>query len=283
MKHPDPFIDVRVHHVDWEPGLSGVCAGYEDGQWRCAQLAQHLLEWLPEFALTHSERRAIADYNAVHMVSRAADAVYASENYGRRGEIGGLLLHVVLRQVFGTLPAVSKLYFKDSANDTVKGFDAVHVVAHDKRFESWLGEVKFYKDVATAIRDVVPEIEEHTEHDYLRSEFAAIGNKIDDEWAHAETLRALIHRNQSLDQVFAAVCVPVLLTYDSDTVSQYDAVSTEYEAALCEEVERNWKKFATEAPDITPRIHLILFPMKSKADLASEFDTGLKAWQTIPR
>ena len=39
------------------------------------------------------------------------------------------------------------------------------------------GEVKFYNDFATAVRDVVSEIEAHFKEDYLKKEFAAITNK----------------------------------------------------------------------------------------------------------
>src|SRR3712207_6996007 len=52
----------------------------------------------------------------------------SSEKYSKRGEFGELLLHSVIRDVFHSEPAISKIFFKDSANDTVKGFDAVHVV-----------------------------------------------------------------------------------------------------------------------------------------------------------
>ena len=37
------------------PGLAGVCAGFEAGKWRYDQLAEHILEWLPEFALNERE------------------------------------------------------------------------------------------------------------------------------------------------------------------------------------------------------------------------------------
>ena len=49
---PDPFLTVRVHNVDLEPSVSGLCAGYERGEWRAKQLADHVMDWFPEFALT---------------------------------------------------------------------------------------------------------------------------------------------------------------------------------------------------------------------------------------
>ena len=64
---------------------------------------------------------------------------------------------------------VSKFYFKSAANDTVKGFDAAHVVFVNppEDLELWLGEAKLYIDVDAAIRDVCGELSTHLSDDYL--------------------------------------------------------------------------------------------------------------------
>src|SRR5438552_9569908 len=116
------------------------------------------MKGLPEFCLTHSELTALNHETAVELLRQAAQRVYTTHRFENRGEFGELMLHVVLRQVFGTLPAISKIYYKDAANDTVKGFDAVHVVASSDAFELWLGEAKFYDDALAAIRDVAKEL-----------------------------------------------------------------------------------------------------------------------------
>ena len=186
---PTPFLECRIHRLSPNPGFSGICAGYESEDWRAQQLARHLVEWLPEFALTYSELQRLGPQNAVNMVAQAAMSVYESTNLTRRGELGELLLHVMLRQVFNTLPAISKYFYKDNRNDTVKGFDNVHVVVDGQELQLWLGEVKFYTDIGAAIRDVIPELIAHTTRDYLRAEFTAITNKIDPAWPHADRLK----------------------------------------------------------------------------------------------
>jgi hypothetical protein len=263
------------------PPLVAVCAGYELKVWRCQQLVSHLVQWLPEFALRHSELAALGPHNAVEMVGRAARAVYTSPKYKQRGEIGELLLHVILRQVFDTVPAISKYFFKDASNDTVKGFDAVHVVATDTSLELWLGEAKFYDDIAQATNKVVTSLQPHADRDYLRAEFAAITNKIDDTWPHAERLKKLIHPGTSLDDVFDAMCVPVLLTYDSPAVAAHDKVSPLFEVAFEKEVLAHRDCFAGKNLPKKLRIYLFLFPMKAKADLLAEFDAKLRTCQAI--
>lgn len=281
LPHPTPFLTARLRRDDLAPPLIAVCAGYELKAWRCNQLAKHLTQWLPEFALRESEREAIGAHNAVEMVGRAAQAVYKSADYKRRGELGELLLHVILRQEFQTLPAVCKYFFKDSGNDTVKGFDAVHVVATADRLELWLGEVKCYDEIGAAIRAVVEELEEHTERDYMRSEFAAITNKIDDAWPQAERLKMLIHRNKSLDEIFDAVCIPVLLTYDSPCIDGHDAVNAAFQAAFEAEMIKHHTNFAGRKLPTNVRVHLILLPFKTKAELVKAFDERLKECQAL--
>lgn len=223
MKIPAPFLVVHVRSPASDVGLTGLCPGYEASEWRVAELAHHLMEWLPDFALSYADRESVGVHNMIELARKAAKVVYSTDKYGRRGEFGELLLHAAVRQVFGSLPAISKIYYKDSPNDTVKGFDAVHVVESGGELELWLGEAKLYTDIDSAIRDVCKEIEEHTRRDYLRTEFIAIGNKVDPQWKHSSLLRSLIHQNTSLDVVFARSRIPVLLTFDSEVSAHLPA------------------------------------------------------------
>jgi hypothetical protein len=279
--HPKPFLEVRVQKLDCQPGLVAVCAGYEQAKWRASRLASHMIEWLPDWVLRESEREALRSDNAVELIAKAAKTVYTSKKYAKRGEPGELLLHIILRQVFKTTPAVAKLFFKDSTNDTVKGFDAVHVVATEQNLELWLGEVKFYEDIASAIRDVVKELHDHSDADYLRKEFAAITNKIDPAWPHADRLKKLLDQNTSLDEVFDAICIPVLLTYDSATLAGHKKVTADFSAAFNAEVAQHHATFSAKELPANLRINLLLLPMCCKADLLSEFDRRLRSVQDI--
>jgi hypothetical protein len=107
------------------------------------------MEWLPEFALNYSELTNVHSGNMTALVKQAAKRVYETNKFKRRGEFGEILLHAAIRQVFGSLPAISKIYYKSARNDTVKGFDAVHVVGPPEEMEVWLGEAKFYEDFKT--------------------------------------------------------------------------------------------------------------------------------------
>lgn len=289
MPDPPPFLSVLLHRPDAAidlqsgerlVGLTGVCAGYERGTWRCEQFAEYLIEtWLPEFALRHSELTHVTPRNMGRLIRRAARAVYETEKYEKRGEFGELILHAIVCQIFEAIPAVSKIYYKDGPNETVKGFDGVHVVADGDRLELWLGEAKFYGDPAAAIRDAIESLGRLQRTHYLRGEFAAIVHKIDDAWPHADRLRTLLDRNTSLDRIFDSACVPVLLTYDSTVVASHRLQDEAYVRAVTEEWEAHHASFAGRnlPPDF--RVHLILVPLGSKAHFVTALDTELRRWQ----
>lgn len=278
---PEPFLTVRVNNVDIAPSLTGLCVGYERGAWRVHQLADHVMDWLPEFALTMSECATLGHQNATKLIRSAAKRVYDSKKFRNRGEFGEVLLHAAIRQVFDSLPAVSKIYYKSANNDTVKGFDAVHVVGSPDDLELWLGEAKFYSDASRAISDVLAELTTHLETDYLRDEFALIVNKIDPKWPHAAILRKLLQPEVSLDDVFRRVCIPVLLTYDSPCVASHNACNAKYSKAFEQEIAKHYARFSLAKLPKETRIHLFLFPLERKEDLVKVLDEKLKLWQQL--
>lgn len=278
---PEAFLEVRVSDATLDPTLTGLCVGYEKHQWRAEQFANHVMDWLPEFALNYTELRSVQSGNMTQLIREAAQKVYKSKKFENRGEFGELFLHIALRQVFGSLPAISKIYYKSSHNDTVKGFDAVHVVGPADKMELWLGEAKFYSDFTRAVRDVVKELTVHMETDYLRDEFLLIRGKIDNALPHAAKLQELISRNKSLDQIFTRACIPVLLTYDSDCLTKHSACDEAYAKAFEAEVRARHLHFTHQHLPKPITIHLILLPLSTKSELIRLLDKKLKTWQAI--
>ncbi|EEN83171.1 MULTISPECIES: HamA C-terminal domain-containing protein [Bacteroidales] len=276
-----PFFNIIIHKDDTFPDLHGLCAGFESRQWRKDQLVNYLFEYLPEFALTYSELGNLTSENMVAKMRQVAASIYQSEKFKNRGEFGELLLHAIIREMYDTIPAISKIYYKDGPNETVKGFDAVHVIVTDKALELWLGEVKFYNNISNAISDVIEELNQHIKTRYVRNEFIAITNKIDTKWPHANILKTLLHPNTSLDDVFSNTCIPVLLTYDSSVLTRYDNKCDEYIQEISEEFQRFHKKFCDKLGEFPLTIHLFLFPLNTKAELINSLESKLKIWQSL--
>lgn len=276
-----PFFNIIIHKDDTFPDLHGVCAGFESRQWRKDQLVDYLFEYLPEFALTYSEFENLRGENAVAKIRQVGMSIYQSKKFNNRGEFGELLLHAIIRETYKTIPAISKIYYKDGPNETVKGFDAVHVIVTDKTLELWLGEVKFYNNISNAISDVIEELNQHIKTRYVRNEFIAITNKIDTKWPHANILKTLLHPNTSLDEVFSNTCIPVLLTYDSTILAKHDNKCDEYIQEISEEFQRFHKKFCDKLGEFPLTIHLFLFPLNTKAELIGSLESKLKTWQSL--
>lgn len=276
-----PFFNIIIHKDDTFPDLHGVCAGFESRQWRKDQLVDYLFEYLPEFALTYSEFEKLTGENVVAKMRQAAASIYQSKEFRNRGEFGELLLHAIIRETYNTIPVISKIYYKDGPNETVKGFDAVHVVVTDDTLELWLGEVKFYNNIYKAISDVIEELNLHVEVRYVRNEFVAITNKIDAQWPHADRLMTLLHPHTSLDDVFSNTCIPVLLTYDSSVLRRYDNKCDEYIQEISEELQRFHKIFCDKLGKFPLTMHLFLFPLNTKVELINSLEAKLEIWQNL--
>jgi hypothetical protein len=276
------FLELRVERLDLDPTLRGVCAGFEAGKWRAEALSKYLIrDCLLDFALTRDEKQGIGAETAGRQLAEAAAWLYNTPNYKSRGEIGELLLHVAMCQFYGGRQVISKVYFKDAANDTVKGFDSVHVCGVGEKLELWLGEVKFYSEVGSAIADVTKELEKHLSFDYLKAEFIPIRRKLEASAEDEALILAMTDKNVSLDKVVTRICVPVLLTYDSETVGSATAVTDEFVVAFSQEVMPIYDEFVGKLPQVPVRVHLCLFPLGSKAALRDSFHQVLTACQTL--
>lgn len=260
------------------PALLAATVDYELGSWRVEAFANHILEWVLDYALRRGEREHLSPGRVVEITKRAMKATFG--NGGDRGVPGEILLHAVCRQFFGSDTVINKVWFKTANNDTYKGFDGVHAVHSGATLELWLGEAKFYRDADRAIQAVVTELNDHLDRDYLRAEFALVASKIDDRHPHVDELRQLMHPNSSLDQVFDRMVVPILLTYDSVSTLAHTQLCPEYDATLEAEVRRIWLKLANRLPAKLPvAVRLFLVPLADKSALESALNAELQKWQ----
>lgn len=278
------FFKIIVHDDSSIPTLLGICAGFENGEWRGQRLADNLFNCIPDFCLSYSEVHEVDSTEWMDKLRKSVAMIYNSPKYKSRGEFGELLLHYILKDFYKTIPAISKMYFKDGPNETVKGFDAVHVIENDEGLlDLWLGEVKFYKNASQAIKDVIPEIEEHFAHDYLRTEFIAITNKLDKESPFYENLSQLISPDTSLDEIFERICVPVLITFNSKVIDKHVKYTDAYKEEMRTEMEKYFNQFETqfEKLGIDIEVHLFLLPLKTKETFVQMLNNKLNLWQQL--
>jgi Cap4 SAVED domain len=214
---PKPFLISRFSDDQQNPRIKCICPGFELKKWRFERLAAHLIDWLPDFAIRQDclppNIENITDYRK--LVELAAERIYKTEKTKLRGEIGELLLHAICRQFSGTFPAVSKVYYKDSSNDIVKGFDLVHTKYDEASCELqlWLGEAKFFSSGTDAIGDAIRSIRKHLDAGFLTSEKILLGGKISTDTPGYAILKSLFDRDTPLDELFQRLIIPILIAY----------------------------------------------------------------------
>ncbi|RKG80472.1 DUF1837 domain-containing protein [Corallococcus sp. CA049B] len=275
VKYPDPFLEVRVEHLDLPFPLTGLCAGYEGGLWRSARLADHLFQWLPYAALNQEHQLSFGTHNFVEMLRLAAAHIYNTQKTESRGELGELLLHLACVLHFKTVPVLCKLLLKSSSNDTVKGFDGIHVVSRGEGFELWLGESKFYGDAKKAIRDAVESIRSHILPSFLVAEKTMVLGHVGQGIPHREAVLQLFKSQTSGDKLLKMAVFPVLVAYESASVEAFDEVSDTYVNQLAKEVADLRGYFAEKIGNLAFRFQLIFVPLGKKKDVVDSFDKML--------
>lgn len=286
---PETILELVIDHADELLPSATFCAGFEDGAWRSSDLSGDLISWAADWILPAQELEGYNHATGTALLGKALSRVYKTIDYEKRGEIGELLLHIILRTFYGSSRLISRIYFKDAANDTVKGFDCAHIVdtGSNGELELWLGESKLYRDSYGAATAIYDELKIHLSRDYLRYEFAAITDKIPSDYPRREQIISLLSRKTSLDQTFKSVVVPIFISYDSVAASNHREGSEDYLADLKNEVMSNWDSLRSRYEKWTLprqiRAHVFFFPMNTKADLTSAFDGRLKAWQALTK
>src|SRR3989344_522673 len=186
----DKIITEHISEADFKTYF----VGFDLKQYRWDPFIDKLMDVLVDFAIgMHEGDLSKYDKNTLKKAAKSIYGVeefdknnpehvqYSDENdffekkYGRRGEIGELILHLLLRDFHQTICLLSKIWLKDSAGVPAHGFDAVHIQPSTKTL--WLGESKLYKDGKEGIKELIEDIKKHFEADYLRNEFSLISKR----------------------------------------------------------------------------------------------------------
>lgn len=276
---PDRLLKQLALEDTVNPGSSSYCAGFELQAWRCEALANHIVDWIADYALKEEELQ-VNHGNMYVRLRQAAVRIYTSKKYQGRGEIGEILLHAICRDYFGTIPIAPRVFYLSASNDVVKSFDMVHIrYLPDKRFELWLGEAKFYKDAQQGIQAAIASISEHIDQGFLNNEKLLLGPQISKNLPNYQEVRDLLSDKSSLDELFEAAVFPVCIASNSDSVTQNKKHSATYIAGIKSELAALVDKVSKSGLTTQIKILLIYVPLGSKEQLASEFDKRLKGLQ----
>jgi hypothetical protein len=252
------------------------CAGFELGRWRGKQMATHLIEWLPDYALAEEEL-LFHHGNAYINLRKAAVRIYTSSNYEKRGEAGEITLHAICRDFFGTIPIAPRVFYKSSSNDPIKSFDLVHArFPDDESFEIWLGEAKFYKNRAEAISAAISSIKTHIEQGFLTREKLLLGPQISRKY---EQIMRVFEAQTSIDEFLNAAVFVIGIVSESEAAATATRNCKTYLNAATAELAELAKVLREADFEASIRLALIYVPMGNKTEVIEEFDRRLKGLQ----
>jgi hypothetical protein len=261
--------NLRVYHV-----------GFESNKFRLKPLVEVIRKVIPEFAFGYHNGMNIPYTEVIERIVEAANTVYLTDKYKKRGEFGELILHLLLRDFCETIPLVSKIYFKDAHNATVHGFDGIHITNDGTTKKLWLGESKLYKDGIDGVKELAKDVLHHVNGDYLKKEFELIRRKLPQEIPDIEYWLNLMHKHKNLDDVFDSIVIPLVCTYSSSVFSDYNDNSKEYFNALEIECRALFDTFKDRV-ETSVELILLLLPVPDKDELNNELDARLKNMQNI--
>jgi hypothetical protein len=277
-----PFgSELVIHEQISRNNLKAYHIGFDSRQFRLLPLVDVIRTVIPEFSLGYHCGIDIPLTSIVEKLKEAADTVYQTDKYKTRGEFGELILHLLLRDFQGTIPLISKIYFKDSINVPVHGFDGVQVSISGSVKKLWLGESKLYHSGEDGVRDLANDLKKHLDTDYLKKEFSLISRKLPKEIPEIEYWRRLMDKHQRLDVILDGIVVPMVCTYDSNLFKAHDDNTPQYFSDFVNECNKLNTIFIKHKQLIKTEIILMLMPVPSKDDLNREIDKRLKAMQNI--
>lgn len=277
-----------------------------DSTYRWVELVKKIISVIHEFSFGFHEGTHTDNTETFEKLVEAANSIYKidafqkvrdiyensgylddqlDDKYLRRGEFGELILHLILRDQFNTIPLLSKIYFKDSLGHTVHGFDCVHIEPVSKTL--WLGESKLYIDPKKGLKELVQDIEDHFKVDYLDAEFSLIAKKIkhfknipeSDHWIK------LLSSSTKLKEKLNDIYIPLLCTYSCDLFNKYNDETQKEFIIEYENKIRELKKYFDEK-NMHPlksrlKIIVVLFPVQCKKTLVKKLHRKLSLMQEL--
>jgi Cap4 SAVED domain len=276
---PDRFLK-DLHRKEAPDLAEGIyCAGFEFDNWRCVPFANHLIEWLPEYALPEDEL-SVTHGNMYVKLQQAAVRVYTSPKYKQRGEAGEIALHAICRDFFGTIPISSRVFYKSASNDVIKAFDLVHArFPTNDSLEIWLGESKLYDNASQAIADAISSVRAHIEQGFLQNQKLLLGPQIPRSTPHYEEINAIFKSQTSIDTLLSSSVFVIGIFCNSDAAIATKKWNDGYVDAVRSELEKLSTKIAESTLPTKIRMLLVYVPLGSKTCLVDAFDTKLKGLQ----
>jgi Cap4 dsDNA endonuclease/Cap4 SAVED domain len=265
-----------LHHVSEDAlhrALSSYDARYEKERWRSQQLADHLIDWLPEIALKASDLASVQHLQLRRKTRDAVSAIKRQRTITDQQLVGETLLHVVIRQTFGSEPIACKLFYQSTTG--LRSFGAAHIVHAAKGDELWLGcaTITTAESHEAVLKAALADLEHVLDPDFLKEERESILALREPLHLLPTSLEAALACNAPIDDLVEALCIPILIAYDSSVLGA--GYAKDYRDRLTAEVQASYAGLKPRLPSTLQnvKVHIFLVPIECVATLTGHFTT----------
>lgn len=284
-------LDSKLTPIDNKQILS-IINDYEDGKWRFEKFQRFIWNNIKETALSIQERDSLIGEGEDSVLSESAKKLRLiddpeDKDNGKGGEIAEILLYGIMKNHFGAIPVVPKIFYKQNRQDYAKGADSVHIVVEDNdNFSLWFGESKFYNSIENSrLQKIVDSVKESLKLEKLKKENSIITNisDIDRLTTIPNSLKLKIKKylsqDESIDMIKPILNIPILLLHECKITEKASEANSDYHNQLIsfhkDRATKYFEKQINTCADVHKyseiKFHIILFPVASKKEIEDKF------------
>ena len=268
--------------LDKNDFLLSVINGFEDGKWRKSEFRKFIFDNIAQTGLSAEERDNLYSESPYTSLTESIKNLrLVDKDNGKDSEIAEIVLYGIMRYHYHALPVVPKIFYKQNPNDNAKGADSVHIVLDDQGdFSLWLGEAKFYNDIADErLYDPIKSVFDTISTDRIKKENSIITNIRNLEYVIIDPnirkkVQTILRRDTSIDEIRKRLHVPVLLLHECSKTNKATELTEAYLNDIKEyHLNRAQKYFESQNNKQKKenihgyehiQFHLILFPVPQK-------------------
>lgn len=275
--------------LDKNDFLLSVINGFEDGKWRKGEFRKFILDNIAQTGLSAEDRDNLYSESPYTTLTESIKNLrLVDKDNGKGSEIAEIVLYGIMRYHYHALPVVPKIFYKQNPKDNAKGADSVHVVLDDKGdFSLWLGEAKFYNDIADErLYEPINSVFDTISTDKIKKENSIVTSIKDLEYVITDPIirknvQTILRRDTSIDEIRKRLHIPILLLHECKKTDDTTELTEAYLNDIKEyHLNRAQKYFVLQNNKQKKenihgyehiQFHLILFPVPQKGDIVNWF------------
>jgi len=275
--------------LDKNDFLLSVINGFEDGKWRKGEFRKFIFDNIAQTGLSAEDRDNLYSESPYTTLTESIKNLrLVDTDNGKGSEIAEIVLYGIMRYHYHALPVVPKIFYKQNPKDNAKGADSVHIILDDKGdFSLWLGEAKFYNDIADErLYEPIKSVFDTISTDKIKKENSIITSIKDLEYVITDPdvrkkVQTILRRDTSIDEIRKRLHVPILLLHECKKTNEATELTEAYLNNIKEyHLNRAQKYFVSQNNKQKKenihgyehiQFHLILFPVPQKEEIVNWF------------